>query len=195
MRKFASTTSPAHWEFQDPDVAHKYYEAPDQNKLYSLINSYRAQNRLEPIESLQLVVENYLCGKTENSGKCVDAMLQRGWTSIVRGGVALLKQYYYGDAHMVTDAEAERRAKICVTCPHNVKPEKAFDVQFQDELAELSTRGRKTSVNSELGNCGCCGCPLRAKVFHKATFELSDKELECLIPECWQRDNYKRVEK
>lgn len=195
MRKFSNMTSPAHWEFQDPDVPHKYYRAPNQNTLYALIKNYRLQNGLEPIEQLQLVVENYLCGKKENAGKCIDARLERGWTSIVTGGIALLKQYYYGDKHMVTDEEAEARAQICLTCPHNIMPEKAIDVYWQDELAEMSTKGRRTSVHEKLGNCGCCGCPLRAKVFHKAKFELSERELECIIPECWQRANYEKVEK
>lgn len=192
MYKFLPTESPHDWYFIDPDTGREY-RAASKRALFSLILNYREQNRLPTIEQLNDVLENFLCSLPENAGKCHEYQLSRGFDSYVKGGIALVQNLFFGEKNIVADEEAERRAHICIKCPQNVFPDKDLFVKWSDNLAFHSTGGKKVSVHNGLGNCGCCTCPLKAKVFHKGPFKLTEKEEKCIkdttVP-CWQLENY-----
>jgi hypothetical protein len=175
--------------FQDPDTGRKFI-AKTKAELIQKIVTYRAQNELPEIEHLNIVLENYWCSLPENNGICEEAKLERGLLAYLNGGISLVKNMLY--PKFATQEEAERRAAICVTCPHNVIPgetveEKKGFLKWSDDLAYHAIGDRKTPYDESLGNCQICTCPLRPKVFWGRKIELpKDHEIQT-IPECWQR--------
>ena len=186
--KLLPYAAPRRFIFIDPDTGYKY-RAANKKDLFVQILNYRAQNRLEPIEALDLVLEHYWCTLPENAGSCETVKLKRGFMQTVQGGVALIKNFFYGEENMVGQEEADRRAKICIKCPHNFNPDKYFYEQWADEVAENSTFGKKSAHYGELFNCEVCTCPLRAKVFYKGPFVLNDEQKQKMKEVgCWQTE-------
>lgn len=184
FKKFKPFLGPISFSFVDPDTGYKYL-AKQKPELIDRIVSYRKQNELEPIENLSLVIDNYLCGLPENFGSCQDLRLERHLMGYVKGGLALLKNMLY--KKYVSQEEADRRASICITCEHNVFPDKKNFIKWSDELAESSIGARRSKHHDKLGNCDCCSCPLRCKVWYGDTINLKVDERMCLINECWQK--------
>jgi hypothetical protein len=177
---------PRRYVFSDPDT-HRLHVGTTRDALKAIIQAYRSQNELEPIENLDLVLENYWCSLPENTPVCEPAPLRRGFMSFFKGGVALISDLFFGTQNLVSQAEADRRAEICTRCPHNVFPDKLGFIAWSDEIALHSTNGLKSSHHDLLGNCGVCSCPLRAKVFRKGPFRLSPAErTEMAEVGCWQ---------
>lgn len=152
------------------------------------ISKYREQNKLEPIEYLPTVVENYTCGLPENCNKCEKHdKLHRSIGMYIQGGVALLKQMYY--QAFATQEVAEKRGAQCVACQYNVFPDKKGFIKFADNLAEMQIgKTRKVSMEKELGNCEVCTCSLRSKVFFggKLSSFPEDQIEKMKAVDCWQ---------
>lgn len=181
-------TSPT-WQFPDPDNTKHMHIGSTRAELVNNIVQYRAQNRLETIENLSIVLDTYLCGRPENAGKCKEAELKRGLIQYLKGGLALVKNVFYGEENMVSQEEADRRGAICKNCPCNSFPDRGMFVQWSDDLALHSIGDRKSTYHDDLGNCEACSCCMRAKVFYKGPFGLlaseRDKMKKC-NPKCWQ---------
>jgi hypothetical protein len=185
MLKFLPFIAPKEFVFRDPDTDYEY-RANTKEALIKHIVSYRSQNGLEPIEHLNVVLENYWCSLPENVGSCQEYKLQRGWFATWRGAVQVVKNVFYGEDNLVEPEEADRRAGICVKCPENVFPDKGPFIAWSDELAQASTGGRKSKHYNELGNCAICSCPLKAKVWAKHAKLTEDENLKA--PDfCWQK--------
>lgn len=191
IKKFKPFHAPIRYYFVDPDTGHEYRALSD-STLAQQILSYRAQNNLPPIQNLSHVLENYWCSLPENTGSCEPVQLTRGWMQYIKGGVALLEYVFYGPKGMVPDEEASRRAGICISCPANVFPDPdnvSSFITWSDEVATHCTHGRSIPEASQLGNCQICSCLLKAKVFKKPPFGLSEaerKEMKEVNPKCWQ---------
>jgi hypothetical protein len=166
MLKLLPFYAPQEYVFSDPDTNHTFI-ANTQKELVTNIINYRAQNNLEPIQHLNLVLENYWCGLPENAGKCTKTELKRGWFLYWKGGVQVFKNVFYGEKNMVSQEVADARSVICSTCPENIFPDKDGFIEYSDRLAEASTGGKKTVKYSELGNCNLCTCTLKALVWSK----------------------------
>lgn len=177
--------------FIDPDTGHKFW-GKTKVELVQKIVTYRAQNELEPIENLDLVLQDYWCSLPENKWKCIDVRLERGLMKYLKGGISLVKNMIY--PKFCSQEEAERRAFICMSCPHNVDREKPEFMQWSDEIAVHAVGDRKTTFDKGLGSCAICTCPLRSKVHYGGKIELPPEEEAKLIPECWQRrENQKEL--
>lgn len=181
---------PERYIFQDPDTQH-IYKALTKEDLFRQIVNYRVQNRLSPIDALDLVLESYWCSLPENLGRCRIVRLQRSWEKVKRGGIVLLKNLLMGPNALVPQLEAERRAAICADCPQNVFPDKGPFNQWADDIALKFVGKRQVSINDDLGNCAVCTCVLRVKVFTRGPFELTRTEFVQLPSFCWQRDDPK----
>jgi len=185
IKKFRPFQTSADWEFKDPDTG-RVHKTATQEELIKLIVSYRAQNGLDEIENLNLVLENYLCNMPLNEGKCSSFFpLKRGFIATVKGGVALLKSMMYKS--FVSQEVADGRSNICRTCPYNVFPDKGPFIKWSDTVAEGAVGNRKSKYHDELGNCEVCTCPLRAKVFYDGEIKLPDDQQEVMRKVgCWQ---------
>ena len=182
FKPFEATTI---FQFQDPDTG-RVHTAKDKKELVQLIVSYRAQNQLEPIENLDIVLEHYLCTLPQNCGKCCFRdRLKRGFFTYLKGGIMLVKNYWYKET--VTPEEAEERAKQCAACPLNVFPDKGPFVRFADEIAMSSVGTKRTTQYERLGNCAACTCVLNAKVWFKGKLSLTPEEKILMEGvRCWQ---------
>jgi len=182
---------PMKYVFTDPDTSFQYDE-PTKEALFKRIINYRAQNRLDPIEALDVVLENYWCGRIENAGKCDLVKLKRGWYHYIRGGIALLENIFLGEANMVSQEIADARSEVCgeyngrSKCEFNIFPDKDGFIKWSDELAEATTGGKKSSNHDNLGNCELCTCTLKAKVWSKEV-KLDEKEREKAPSYCWAK--------
>ncbi len=191
FKKFLPFQSSSVYVFLDPDTQY-HYSAGTYPELVQKIIAYRSQNKLDPIENLSFVLDNYLCTLPENIGKCGPATLRRNFLGFIKGGISLLRNMAY-DAY-VTQSRADERSAICAACPHNVKPEKGAFTFWADRVAEASIGSRRSKHHDELGTCDCCGCPLRPKVFIGEKIELTEEEVEEMSTNenCWQVKEYGR---
>ena len=184
LKTFKPFTGPVKYVFKDPDTSF-IYQAADKKELLNRIVSYRKQNELEPIEALDIVVDNYLCGLPENRANCKHLPLERNWMGYVRGGLALLKNMLYKS--YVSQAVADERASICIQCPHNVFPDKGNFLIWSDTQAEAAVGDRKSIHHDRLGNCEICTCTLKAKVWFGDEIVLPQEEYVQLPDFCWQK--------
>jgi len=189
FRRLLPYLAPHKIAFQDPDTGRKFIGKTKAELLQKIV-TYRAQNELPEIEHLNLVLENYWCHLPENNGICEEGKLERSFMAYLKGGISLVKNMLY--PKFASQEEAERRATICSTCPHNLIPgenaeEKSAWMEWSDNLAIMSIGERKTSHDAILGNCEICSCPLKSKVFWGGKIELPEEEERQTIPECWQR--------
>jgi hypothetical protein len=184
--KFKPFQGPIQYNFVDPDTGYQYVEQSKKD-LISRITNYRSQNKLEPIEFIDEVLENYWCQQPENVGRCVERKMKLGILPMIRGGVAVLKNFMYSS--FVSQEEAEKRAAQCAGCKYNVIPENAGVKRWLDMIALNSVGERKTSQYSKLGTCNVCSCPLNMKVFYAGTLEPTKEEIEKYEEVgCWQKE-------
>jgi ribosomal protein L37E len=182
--KFKPFEGPSDFTWIDPDTGTKFSERSKKD-LIDRITAYRAQNNLEVIEYLPVVLENYWCSLPQNKGKCVSAEIDRGFLGYFRGGIALLKQMAY--RRFVSQETADNRAAICLRCPHNTFPNKESFIKWSDDIAEASTLGRRSKFHSRLGQCDVCGCPNRAKVWTGERVPIHPTWVEPMrAVHCWQ---------
>lgn len=167
------------------------FKAPNRQVLFAQIIAYRVQNELPLIDGLNTVIDNYLCQLPENCGSCQPLeKLPRGFMSYLKGGMALIKNMIY--SKYVSQEEADRRAVICISCPKNIFHDMGPFVHWSNEIMVNSVGDRKAKDYEKLGECSCCTCPLRAKVWYGGEIELKEKELECTPDFCWQRQFLKK---
>lgn len=186
FRKFLPFQGPRVYKFRDPDVRTKLYEASTMPGLLALIKGYRAQNELPPIEYLDTVVENFLCGLPEHTGACGPAKpLKRGLIPTLKGGIALITNMLY--SRFASQEVADARGAICVQCPGNIFPDKDDFVKWSDDLAEQSVGKLRSAHHDQLGNCAVCTCPLRAKVFWDGEFKFTPRQMKKFPDFCWQK--------
>lgn len=111
-------------------------------------------------------------------------------------GIAILKDWLGDEAKTVSLVQAERRAKICSTCPHNtggrswdwVKNEVADAVRHQIEVKQSYTLN--TSHDDELFTCDMCGCNLQLKVWCPTVYfarKTKPDQLKTYPGHCWQK--------
>lgn len=187
FKRFKSFEGVSSFTFIDPDTGRDFKEASKQ-LLIDRIQVYRVQNNLKEIEHISEVLDNYWCSLPGNAGKCEPIEFKRGILGYIKGGIALLTNVAYRS--FCSYDEAQRRADICIKCPHNIFPDKEGFLKWSDNIAEHSVGERKTTVDKELGNCELCTCPLRAKVhIGSDSFGISEEVNKTLPDYCWQKRN------
>ena len=93
-----------------------------------------------------------------HDGKWVNTRLT--WADVKNGTIAILKSFVDG---FVPQEEAERRAKICVSCPFNVHVGGCTACKASKfVVGELAKK--TTPYDARLRNCAICRCHLPAKV-------------------------------
>lgn len=122
----------------------------------------------------------------------IDISASLSLSDIVRG-TSVLGQFEIAGSPIVTQAEAERRAGICVRCPHNVTFSKSCR-GICDKLKQLVFQivgNRTTSKDSQLHSCRICKCYNVAQVHLPLDILRSEvtPEMDALWPEfCWKKE-------
>lgn len=172
------------WKFKDPDTGFDFL-ANSRADLVRQIIVYRTNNQLEPIENLDLVLNDYLCRLDSNSGKCWPvSTLSRGFMATFKGGVTLLKSMAF--KAFATQEVADSRARVCDRCPENVFPDKHGFIKYVDVVALHTIGSRKSNPSDSLGNCAVCTCILKAKVWiDSKNLSATEEEMQKFPDTCW----------
>lgn len=190
--QFKPLEGPSYWAFKDPDSGYEY-KANSKKELVKLIVSYRAQNELDEIQFLDLVIDNYLCSLPANVGRCRPIpSFKRGLMQTIRGGIGLLENWLYDKT--VDQETADSRAEVCLKCPNNIFPKMGGFDRWATEVA-IAALGddRKSFHNDQLGVCEICSCPLRSKIYIAPELvELTKAELAQMPDFCWQKKEVQR---
>ena len=187
MKQFKAFEAPHHYDFVDPDTARKF-QASSKIELISQIEAYRGQNNLPKIEGIDIVLENYWCGQVENAGKCKECPPEftRGFTEYINGGLIMLKSMLM--KNFAPQEVAEERSKQCEICEFNVFIDRGPFVTGVDDIAVQCVGTRRVSNKEKLGQCACCLCPLRSKVFiNEPLPKFTPKQVQRMKSvSCWQ---------
>lgn len=97
-----------------------------------------------------------------------------------------------GEPVFVDQAEADRRATLCVNCPHNVIPVgKGWAQQWTDGKMLDAVEGRRTVHHERLGACEVCSCELRASVWWRPDILLAAQRGKSFVKRfpdfCWKK--------
>ncbi len=107
-----------------------------------------------------------ICSQNEHLD-CEDVENPGRWPNLtdVVGWVRSMKDWTLTGFSVVPQEESERRAAICVTCPHNQIISGCAGCHGVGEIVSALTGNRTTSVDDRLNACRvCAGCSLKAKV-------------------------------
>lgn len=97
---------------------------------------------------------------------------QRTWSDVILGTRSLLSHKLAGSP-LVSQAEANRRAAICVKCPNNIfyaSPCGGRCAEIKD-LVEVLVGGSGTPFDGALKACAICSCELIAAVWMSLNFQ------------------------
>lgn len=178
------------WEFKDPDTGFEF-RTTSRADLVKQIITYRINNQLDPIENLDLVINDYLCRLPSNAGNCrALSTLSRGFVATVKGGITLLKSMAMKE--FVSQEKADERSAVCVECPLNVFPDKRGFIKYTDAVALHSIGKKRSSNHNKLGNCGVCSCVLKAKVWVTPENLGTTAEEAAQFPDyCWVKKEFR----
>lgn len=108
-------------------------------------------------------------------------------------GTSVMARFVVSGMKVVPQEEAERRASICVSCPHNTRYAKPCNGVCAELLSLVrSIVGQVgTSKDSELHACQICACSLPAAVYVPLDIQLkplSDNQIKQFksVPNCWK---------
>lgn len=126
--------------------------------------------------------EHLDCVDTENPGRWANLSDVWNWAQSMAGWAAT-------GLSVVPQEEAERRASICVECPHNKAVSGCFGCHGVGEVISALAGGKTTSKDANLQQCAVChGCMLSAKVWLPLEAIKSEPYRDNLPSFCWLRE-------
>jgi len=133
-------------------------------------------------------IENALCERLAGHRQCVPCSKVKqtlGFGEIVRWVKAMYNFATQSKFQLVDQEEAERRAKICAACPHQISTSGCWGCKGIAGMLPAIAGARKTSYDAQLKACGVCGC-FNAVSVHLPTDVQQDSHLS--FPDhCWKK--------
>lgn len=143
---------------------------------------------LVPPTDLVPQIENALCGRLAGARQCVPCSSVKqtlGFGEIVRWVRAMYNFATKSQFQLVDQDEAERRAKICAACPHQISTSGCWGCKGIAGMVPAIAGARKTSYDAQLKACGVCGC-FNAVSVHLPLDVQQDSHLS--FPDhCWKK--------
>lgn len=143
---------------------------------------------ITPPTDLVSQIEHNLCDRLAGHQNCVPCTTKKqtlGFAEIVRWVRAMYQFAVNGKFELVPQEEAERRAKICAACPHQIATSGCWGCKGIAGMLPHIAGARKTSYDLQLKACGVCGC-YSAIAVHLPLNVQGGEELE--FPEwCWKK--------
>lgn len=143
--------------------------------------------KMEVTGNWQQFLWDDICKQDEHLD-CVDTEDKGRWpnlTDVWAWAESMLHWREKGYA-IVPQEEAERRAAICITCPHNKPVSGCFGCKGVGEIIDRIIDGQRTSVNEKLHQCSACnGCVLGPKVFLPREVIHAEAYADKLPSFCW----------
>jgi hypothetical protein len=106
-------------------------------------------------------IENSLCSRlagSENCQPCTTVAQKIGFSEIVQWVKAMYDFSTRGAFKLVPQEEAERRARICAACPHQIETSGCWGCRGIAGLIPAIAGARVTQSDGQLKACGICGC-------------------------------------
>ena len=140
-----------------------------------------------PVDLIQQI-ENALCERLAGHTQCVPCSSVKqtlGFGEIVRWVKAMYNFATHSKFQLVDQEEAERRAKICAACPHQISTSGCWGCKGIAGMVPAIAGARKTSYDAQLKACGICGC-FNAVSVHLPLDVQQDSHLS--FPDhCWKK--------
>lgn len=179
-----------------------HFEAGHMHLLVDKIRRFCDVNSLPFPRDPEKTIQAFMCPRLPD-GFCFSKGLAPNAHTFslqsVKDMTRLIVQKAFRSRHpfLAPQSEAETRATICLTCPHNSSKECTVCSGLLQMVRQLVGR-RETKYDPYLGTCGLCGCLLRVKVhisagaLKAATTPPPDSEIPAA---CWLRGVYQTASK
>ncbi len=158
-------------------IAHGAQSCSNLDELLEYIRAHYKANQYEPPKNLQALVEDQICKGGLPDGFCADAdtgsrggiigRIFRGFSiNAVLQGTSTLVDHVLTGRVTVSDAEASRRAAICLKCPKHGLPDGCTGCSSKGlhNMINVIIGGKPPIVAGNLMGCKVCGCLLEAMV-------------------------------
>jgi hypothetical protein len=145
------------------------------------------QGLIPPTDIIQQI-ENALCERLAGYRQCVPCSSVKqtlGFGEIVRWVRAMYFFATKSHFQLVDQEEAERRAKICAACPHQISTSGCWGCKGIAGMLPAISGARKTSYDAQLKACGVCGC-YNAVSVHLPLSVQQDASLD-FPSHCWKK--------
>lgn len=178
------------YEIQHEGETFRFQSSMMTDLMSQLLKWHRAKDVAWPGESeMRARVEDYICQFTPKSfckggdGPKYSFLSVRSIREATRLLTSKLAQ---GENFLVSPEEAERRAKVCLNCPLNLKNicTSCAGSEFASVLKKFIVKGAETRYDQQLDTCRECGCLLQAKV-HVSIEALAKQEKHTYPSNCW----------
>ena len=155
-----SSVPPAGWRVKCPITG----EAIEGGDFWDMVKNCERkileQGLIPPTDIVQQI-ENALCERLAGHRQCVPCSSVKqtlGFGAIVRWVRAMYFFATKSNFQLVDQEEAERRAKICAACPHQISTSGCWGCKGIAGMLPTISGARKTSYDAQLKACGVCGC-------------------------------------
>lgn len=176
------------WVYTDPDTGLKI-TGGDFFTLRTNVVKHRMNNGLPVGPEIDQHVMDQICARAPDSCESNDGTTPRRH---VNGGdvvhfLNILKTWLSTSGEkFVSQAEADRRASICASCPKNVPVHGCLGCQNLAGVL-MNTIGHKvTPFNSVLHGCAVCSCSLPALVWAPSAVLPPARMEDGYVPQCWR---------
>ena len=142
---------------------------------------------ITPPVDLVSQIQHNLCERLAGDSNCVPCSQQRqtlGFAQIVRWVRAMYHFAKENKFQLVDQEEAERRAKICAACPHQIATSGCWGCKGIAGMLPAIAGAKTTSYDQQLKACGVCGC-YNAVSVHLPVDVQGGEGLE-FPPHCWK---------
>ncbi len=151
---------PKGWIVKCPIVNEEVYGG-DFGDMVSNCEKLLVSKGITPPVDLVSQIENNLCDRLAGHPNCIPctkAQQTLGFSEIVRWVRAMYQFAVNGKFELVPQEEAERRAKICAACPHQINTSGCWGCKGIAGMLPAIAGAKTTSYDQQLKACGICGC-------------------------------------
>jgi len=185
------------WVYEEPSTGVTFKKVI-LSELVQAVTQHRIDNGI-PAGDVDGDVQNFICRKLEEKGFAAECGVCVAQPATPKKGftVADVKSFGNSIAHVfknggvVSQAEATRRAGICVQCKLNTTVRGCTGCAQITSFVFKIIGAKKTPYDSKLKQCGNCGCPLAAKVWITKSDLLERQQvaenLETYPDHCWMK--------
>ena len=197
MRRLKSETTapPDFYRYTVPETGYRI-EAVDSWTWEQKTREHLTANGIPIPDNLREIMHDQICSTLPpeyclyHDGKWID--LRITWSDVIAGTVAIMKSLTGG---FVPQEEADRRARICASCPMNVHVGGCSACKAVKYVVGDIAK-KTTQYDSKLRNCAICKCHIPSLVHVRmevlATSDNAEKQ-EQFPPHCWKKiggENY-----
>lgn len=178
-------TPPGGWRYEQPETGY-VMTSGSLAGLISKIQEHRKGNAIEAGDP-ERDVHEFICAKSPELCMRQTAIIEKPGLGLedVRAFAETVKAIVAkrGEGCYVESEQAEKRAAVCVSCPHNKRLPGCTPCQG---IANLVSLNRETSRDDSLKQCAVCGCFLSSKVHLTNEVILETQAKDYTFPDwCW----------